>query len=144
MKKLKNFENIAYKLRPNLTSLARAKASLTSKPLNIIMLTLDSLSRRMAFRRLPRTIDILNTLNTNHSIYDFKLHQVMGQDSLHFFIPMILNQFSGQNSYNLSKSVWQDMHRNGFVSLLGTDICGMSFSNVFGRIPDVDHIMSTI
>jgi hypothetical protein len=48
------------------------------------MTTLDSLSRRHFFRKLPQTVDYLNELAEDGSgfkVYDFKVHNVIGADT---------------------------------------------------------------
>ena len=56
------------------------------------MLTLDSLSRRHFFRKLPKVIDFMNSLNldknSKFSIFDFKLHNILGGDSPENQVPI--------------------------------------------------------
>jgi hypothetical protein len=54
------------------------------KPLMIVMPTLDSLSRRHFFRKLPETVEYLNKLadeSEEFKVYDFKVHNIIGSDT---------------------------------------------------------------
>jgi hypothetical protein len=55
------------------------------------MLTVDSFSRRHFYRKMKKTIDYFNKGHENFSIFDFKLHNVIGQSSVQNIVPI----FSG-------------------------------------------------
>ena len=59
-----------------------------NKPLIVMMLTVDSYSRRHFFRKLPKTVEFLNQLNGNFSVFDFKLHNVYGASSVENMVPI--------------------------------------------------------
>ena len=64
------------------------------KPLIVMMLTIDSYSRRHFFRKLPETVKFLNSLNSTFpafAAFDFKLHNIFGQSSVENMVPI----FSG-------------------------------------------------
>lgn len=95
------FEDVVYINRLNSSSLHRAQTSLPpSPPLHILMLVLDSVSRRSLFRKLPLTLSLLNSLPTNFEAFDFKLHNVMGEHSNESFMPT----FFGDMEYGRLKS----------------------------------------
>jgi hypothetical protein len=57
----------------------------SSERIKIVHLVVDSYSRRHFFRKLPRTVEYLNSLNDMGSFYrvfDFKIHNVKGADSI--------------------------------------------------------------
>jgi Protein of unknown function (DUF229) len=61
------------------------------KPLIVIMLTIDSYSRRHFFRKLPKTLKYLNSLNSSYAVFDFKLHNEFAGSSTENMVPI----FSG-------------------------------------------------
>ena len=127
-----------------------SKAKLTKKPRIILFLTLDSLSRRHSFRKIPSVIDFLNSLNlnnTDYSVFDYKLHNVLGPDSISNQVPIFGGldsfkpEFSGnQNIDNLGNtSLWHILREKGYVSLFGLENCDNYFPSSIGRIPKVDY-----
>ena len=57
-------------------------------PLTILNLYLDSVSRKLFFRKFPLTVKFLNALNEKkYKVYDFKLHSVIGDNSLPNLFP---------------------------------------------------------
>ncbi|CAG9325562.1 unnamed protein product [Blepharisma stoltei] len=148
--KWSKFEHVAYKVRLNEESLQRAKNSLRSKPINIVMLVIDSLSRRMFFRKLPKSVDYINSIAKNVSIFDFKLHHVMGQNSQYSFmptfygdIPIVVSPFMQGDLY-YDVSIWKYLHERGFVTMMGMDNCDDNLPQFIGRKPKVDHKMGSI
>jgi hypothetical protein len=56
------------------------------------MLTLDSFSRNHFYRKLERTVAWLQDLAKNsksHSVFDFKLHNVLGTNTASNIIPIL-------------------------------------------------------
>ncbi|CAG9325559.1 unnamed protein product [Blepharisma stoltei] len=148
--KTTDFEHVAYKVKPNHESLKRAEKSLKGKPLNIVMLVIDSLSRRMFFRKLPKSVEYLNSIAKNVSIFDFKLHHVMGQNSQYSFmptwygdIPIVVSPMNKGDLY-YDVSIWKYLHERGFVTMMGMDNCGDNLPQFIGRKPRVDHKMGSI
>jgi hypothetical protein len=95
------FEDIIYRNVINKTSLNRALKTLKSsesKPINIAMIVLDSVSRRSFFRKLPKTLNFLN--NQSRPVHDFYIHNVHGEYSADSFMPT----FMGDTSYSRLKS----------------------------------------
>lgn len=149
--KTKHFENVVYKLRPNIPAYKRARTSLKGKPMNIIMLVFDSLSRRMFFRRFPKTLNYLNNkLPDEYSMFDFKLNNVMGRNSEMFFNPTLFGDIKMERKNNQAgdfhteNAIWTHLHKTGFVSLIGADGCNDPVSIFWGRNPKVDHIMGSL
>ncbi|CAG9325560.1 unnamed protein product [Blepharisma stoltei] len=149
-RKTTGFEHVVYKVKPNHESLERAKNSLCGKPINIVMLVIDSLSRRMFFRKLPKSVEYLNSIAKNVSIFDFKLHHVMGQNSQYSFMPtwygdipiVVSSMNKGDLYYDIS--IWKYLHERGFVTMMGMDNCGDNLPQFIGRKPKVDHRMGSI
>ena len=89
----------------------------TDKPKIIYFLTLDSMSRRHTFRKTPQIIDYLNSLNfdpeSNYSVFDFKLHNILGSNSIANQIPI----FGGKNKFVKSFPGDQNIDYIGNTSL---------------------------
>lgn len=145
-----NFEYVDYKLKLNKSALDRAQKSMKETKLNVVMLVIDSMSRRNFFRKLPRSIGFLNSLSRNISVFDFKMHHVMGQNSPASFMPTLYGDFkfkirskptAGDLYYD--RSIWKYLHHRGFVSLIGFDHCGDIYAKCIGNNPQVDHLMTS-
>ncbi|CAG9319439.1 unnamed protein product [Blepharisma stoltei] len=147
-----NFEHFVYKLRPKDLALKRAENYFKGeKPLNIVMLVVDSLSRRQFFRKLPISLNFLKNLSSNYSFFDFKLNNVMGRNSHFFIMPALFGDIKYEaiyrpyrEDYHTENSIWKKLHEKGFVSFFGSDGCVDSFSAFLGRAPKIDHIMGSV
>jgi hypothetical protein len=134
------------------------KLNKTSKtrPLTVINLFLDSISRKTFYRRLPKTISFLNNLNRkDFKLYDFKLHTSVADNSLPNLFPLWTGHHYSEKTrkemqenklknddliYNIS--IWKDFKEKGWVSLFGVEFCNHYFAYGIGRSPRVDHLMS--
>ena len=126
------------------------KVKSNKRPIIIYFLTLDGVSRRHFYRKLPKTMQYFNNLKTHHlniAIYDFKLHNVFGRLSVENQVPIFgkyenyVSKFSG-NQYidKLGKNaLWNILRNKGFISLLGFDDCDYDFADSLGRNPNVDY-----
>ena len=90
------FSNAIHISRKDPKVLQRAKDKANSlspkqKPLILFILTIDSFSRRHFYRKLPKTVKMFNRGIKDFSIFDFKLHNVVGQSSIENIVPI----FSG-------------------------------------------------
>ena len=87
------------------------------KPRIIFFLTLDSMSRRHTFRKIPQIVDYLNSLNfdpeSNYSVFDFKLHNIFGSNSIANQIPI----FGGKDKFQKTFPGNQDIDYIGNTSL---------------------------
>jgi hypothetical protein len=112
------------------------------------MLTLDSFSRNHFFRKLDRTVDLLNDISksSNFTIFDFKLHNVHASDSIENMLPIFgeteqANFLGDQDVDKLGeKGLWNIFRELGFVSVLGFENCDFRFPDAMGRKPKFDHI----
>ena len=130
---------------------SKLPSSLNTKPKLIYFLTLDSMSRRHAYRKIPKVIDYLNTLNSDNSsefsAFDFKIHNILGPDSISNQVPIFggmenfVRDFKGKQDIDkLGKSaLWSILREKGYVSLLGLENCDSYFPRSLGRVPDVDY-----
>ena len=135
----------------NQTAYKAAKPLVTSKPKLIFFLTLDSMSRRHLFRKTPKLVSFMNSLNLNQSsgfsVFDFKIHNILGSDSISNQVPIFggidkfVREFGGdQNIDKLGESaIWNILRGKGFVSMLGLENCDNFFPGSLGRMPQVDY-----
>jgi hypothetical protein len=64
------------------------REALKSEPspnLTIVMVYLDSMSRSHFFRKLPKSVDYLNSIksdsSSDYSVFDFKMFNIIGEDT---------------------------------------------------------------
>ncbi|CAG9322040.1 unnamed protein product [Blepharisma stoltei] len=163
-------EGAVYSHRPNATSIKRTKEKMkemqerakekynsrTTKPLTVLMLVFDSLSRRHFYRKLPHTQEFLNNIDSNKfSVFDFKIHNVMGDNSL----PNVYPVWTGKTLIDLSRqekyenkvqmkdligpdAFWYYLKEKGWMTLFSTEFCDDYFSFKTGRKIDADHVMA--
>jgi hypothetical protein len=57
----------------------------------VLVLVVDSFSRNHFYRKLPRTVEFLNSLNTGAKFkaFDFLIHNVVGANSIQNQIPLL-------------------------------------------------------
>ena len=79
------------RFKPELHKNAKEKMkslNITNKPLIVMLLTVDSYSRRHFFRKLLKTVEFLNSLNPSFAVFDFKLHNEFGASSVENMVPI--------------------------------------------------------
>mmetsp|Transcript_8395 Transcript_8395/g.16713 ORF Transcript_8395/g.16713 Transcript_8395/m.16713 type:complete len:667 (-) Transcript_8395:374-2374(-) len=144
------YEIVAAKPRIDQKLLKLAKNSMVEpEPVRILHLVVDSFSRRHFFRKLPKTVELLNSLKANPSYhaYDFKLHNIAGTSSPDNQVWV----FSGKPDHSRSRKkpnfindIWNKLRPYGFVSLLGFDDCNKNFAPVLGLDVTVDHAVNEL
>ena len=86
-------------------------------PLTVIMLVIDSMSRSHFYRRLPKTLKFLNSTSPkNITITDFKLHNIIGSNS----IPNVYSVLTGRPYLPMSSET-QEKNSEKTKDLLGKD-----------------------
>ncbi|CAG9327038.1 unnamed protein product [Blepharisma stoltei] len=139
--------------RFNETAYNMAKSKTKGKPKIIFMLTLDSLSRRHFFRKLPKTVDFLNSLNHENSEYwafDFKLHNILKPNSVGNQVPIFggiekfVEFFEGNQNidYLGDTALWNILREKGYISLFGLENCDNYFPRSLGRMPNFDYTVN--
>ena len=129
---------------------AKKKMKEGERPKIIYFLTLDSVSRRHFFRKLPKVAEFFNNLNETHpdfAVYDFKLHNVIGGNSVANQVPIFggieqfLTKFPGnQDVDRLGKhAIWNIIREKGYISLFGMEDCDHYFSVSLGKSIKVDY-----
>lgn len=133
----------------NRSAYEKAKAKVVGTPKIVYFLTLDSLSRRHFFRKTPKIVEYLNSLNKGNkfSVFDFKLHNNQADTSPKNQVPI----FSGSSQYGMlsdsnknkdllgKKALWNILRDKGYINLVAFEDCDGSFVNYFGRYPNIEY-----
>ena len=136
--------------RFNKTLFNLSKNKTIGKPKIIFFLTLDSLSRRHFYRKLPSVISLFlnfTKIFPYFNVYDFKLHSTIGEDSVANQVPILgglkkfVRKFSGNKKidYLNDTALWNILRDKGYISLLGFDDCDKTFSHSIGQNPNTDY-----
>ena len=141
--------------RKNKTAAARAREIMRKqaavRPVTVILLTLDSFSRRHFYRKLPKTVSLLSEVNreNNFTIFDYKLHNVADMGSAGNMLQIFANSsyFLGLPDEVIDERLygrlWMLMKAAGFVTMFGFEDCDHHFVGAFGRKLEVDHLVRT-
>lgn len=129
-----------------------AKKLTKHKPKIIYFLTLDSMSRRHFFRKMPKTLEFLDSLNSNSSfsVFDFNLHNILGGDSADNQVPMLGGNIhfpktqsgSQEKDFLGENAIWNLLRKKGYISVLALESCDHNFINALGRKPEIDYVLS--
>jgi len=122
----------------------------TKRPLTILMLTIDSYSRRHFFRKLPKTAEYLNSLNqgSDFSVFDFQIHNLFGASSVDNILPIFAN-FTEIDTPDVMRDIvgdsalWNIFRQHGFVTYVGFEDCDRYFPDNIGRFPEADHLTNS-
>lgn len=129
-------------------------AAKTTTPLSVIMISVDSMSRKHFYRKMPITLEFLRSLDKEkHRVFDFKIHNIIGDNS----IPNVYGVMTG-SSYPFEnnkkkhenaqieddlikkEAIWTYLRSKGWVTFFGAEFCDDYFSYGIGRKPSVDHL----
>jgi hypothetical protein len=122
----------------------------TEKPMMILLVTVDSFSRRHFFRKLPTTVEYLNELNrdSKYAVFDFKLHNIIGADTsenmMRVFGTRWVKSFPGKQGIDFhgDDAIWSILKKHGFMTLYGSDACTHNVPKSLGKKPKVDHAVN--
>lgn len=134
------------------TMLLEEKFNISKPPLSIVMITVDSFSRRHFFRKLTKTVELLNRIEQqgDWKVTDFKLHNIIGTDTAENQSFVFGTGFAGYASRRETRgadlfgesAIWKQLGDRGFVSLLGFEGCAYKMNRVIGRNPKADHVVN--
>ncbi|CAG9336230.1 unnamed protein product [Blepharisma stoltei] len=123
------------------------KTGVFHRPQIVFMLTVDSFSRRHFFRKLPKTVEFLNSLgDSKYSVFDFKIHNIYGDTSINNMVPVLGNKTLKVHrkppkvDYIGPSALWNQFREMGYITYLGFEDCDYYFPKSLGRYPEVDHI----
>lgn len=149
------FNETLYKETAQTMQKLRQAHSTHKKPLIVLMMIVDSFSRKHFFRKLHKTVDYLNHLNSGNSykIYDFFMHNIIGTNSVgnqapilgsNFYIENIEEKYIGDLNQDFAgeDGIWTIYKKKGFVTYFGLESCDNSFPRKLGRMPNIDHVSS--
>ena len=113
-------------------------------------MTVDSFSRRHFFRKMKKTVSLLNSLNANqtYQAFDFKLHNLKGGNSIENMVPILGTKLeknwdeSVEDKDVLAEdAIWNILRSMGFVTIMGLESCELQFTQALGEHPQVDHLI---
>jgi hypothetical protein len=141
--KEKFLENALYRHRVKSKVLSRPSSS---DPIKILMITLDSVSRRSFFRKMPETVKYLNKLN-HFQTFDLKIHNVMGEYSANNIMPQLLGDIPYKLHWEIPNSdifkeraIWTYAKSKNFSTLFIEEGCTNDLARYLGKEINVDHI----
>ena len=149
--KTEELEYAVYRNRRNNTVFRRAKRLKNEDlpPLIVLILTLDSVSRRNFYRKMPLTADFLRNLSSSFRVFDFKLSNVMGEYSADNILPMLYGEVPVKMLKSIpdtdvfyDRSIYKLAKEHGFVTAFLEDNCGDDLARYMGRRIDTDHLGS--
>lgn len=126
------------------------------RPMTVLNVFIDSVSRRNFYRKLLKTQEFLNEINGNgFRVYDFKMSSAIADNTLPNLFPLwagekmedIPPEIRSENAKKdkdliKSKSIWKYLKERGWITLFGSEFCNDYFAYGIGRRPSVDHHMS--
>ncbi|CAG9326800.1 unnamed protein product [Blepharisma stoltei] len=136
------------------------------KPLTVIILLLDSVSRYHFYRNLNQTVDFFNSnivtgeFSKKLAIYDFLINNAQGDTTRPNMIPLLygyelseleekLSNYTIHNPSNWFKfkqaqndAIWNHYKDLGFVTMFGYDTVNDFLSLCTGRKISTDHVVS--
>lgn len=138
----------------------------TEKPIFVLLLVLDSVSRFSAYKNLPKTVELLNEkvnfgeYSKNYSFYDFKTPSVLGMNTRPNMVPILYGQTDKQHDAILGKedylqlnqwkkfvdlqdkAIWMEYWKLGFVNMFIYDSVYDFMVKSFGRNLIADHVFN--
>lgn len=163
----KNIQGAAYSLKENQEARKRTRDKMQEmlkkngtrkivKPMTVINLFIDSVSRRTFYRKLPKTLELLQEINGGKfTVYDFKLSSTIDDNTLPNMYPLwagekLANMTMEVRDENASKnedliedkSIWNFLKERGWITMFGTEFCNDYLIYGLGKKPNVDHHMA--
>lgn len=126
----------------------------------ILLLAVDSASRRHFYRKLPKTVELLRELQQGGTVHvaDFLIHNIIGDNSARNQIPVFtgkprlvnkaIKELEGTPEALFHGDALQKQHlmhilgELGFVTLLSFEFCHQYFATYMGDQPSVDHLVA--
>ncbi|OMJ93836.1 hypothetical protein SteCoe_3163 [Stentor coeruleus] len=126
------------------------------KPMTVINLFIDSVSRRTFYRKLPKTLELLQEINGGKfSVYDFKLSSTIDDNTLPNMFPFWAGEKLVNMTYEVKeenskkyvdliedKSIWHFLKERGWMTMFSTEFCNDYLVYGLGKKPNVDHHMA--
>lgn len=124
------------------------------KPLTILNIFLDSISRKNLYRNLPDTLKYLNALDPKKfRVFDYKLHDALADNSLPNLFPLWKGEFFQEQTIEErtankfqetdllgENAIWNIMRSRGWATMFAAEFCNFYFSYGIGRKPSVNHL----
>ncbi|CAG9328375.1 unnamed protein product [Blepharisma stoltei] len=138
----------------------------SSKPLTVLTVVFDSVSRQHFYRILTKTVDYMNQniakgkFSKEFAIYDFKIEHASGENTLPNVVPLLLGEsydnhkdkVRGSSLSNSERfksiqqehSIWKHFEDQGFVTMFGWETKWDYLSKMVGRKVWTDHVVSRL
>ena len=118
--------------------------------LTVMILVVDSFSRKHFVRKLPQTVKYLNRLKKGeeYHVTDFYIHNIVGSNSVGNQAPLLGRNIQEAYLGDLNRdfagdsALWNIYKNRGFVTLFGLESCDNSFPRKLGRKPNIDYVSS--
>jgi hypothetical protein len=156
---LRNLFNSTSAFRALSISKGLQSKSSAFRPLTVILLVLDSVSRQSFYRNLKKTVAFLNQDSPNYEVFDFLLNNAQGEKTSENLAPLLYgkNLEHLQNVFNEASifdekdwkkfeeyqekhAIWKKFERQGFVTLFSFDSYTDYVSLFTGRRILADHV----
>ncbi|CAG9315725.1 unnamed protein product [Blepharisma stoltei] len=151
-----DFDMFAMKPKLNLAAYIETKQKIddlqtasgtNKKPILIAMLTLDSFSRRHFFRKLPKTVELLNRYENSKDwkVFDFKFHNIIGartsdNQANYWGLGKKIKENSSLSRFG-KHAIWRKLKELGFMTLFGYEGCPYGLVSSIGSQPDADSVV---
>lgn len=145
--------------------IAEEKKKLKKKPLSVIVILIDSVSRQSLFRNLPQTVNFLNTYLLNNgygndfTMFDFLNNNAIRPKTIYNMIPILTGESystlfskvsnktweieSEQHLFkeNEKKSIWHEFKNQGFLTMFSFETVEDYLSTIIGKKIIADHVV---
>ncbi|OMJ92731.1 hypothetical protein SteCoe_4482 [Stentor coeruleus] len=145
--------------------IAEGKKKPIKKPLSVIIIIIDSVSRQSLFRNLPQTVNFLNTYMSNSAygkdftMFDFLNNNAIKPKTIYNMVPIYTGQsYSSLYSKvanktwenesdqllfkeNEKKSIWHEFKNQGFLTMFSFETVEDYLSEIIGKKIIADHVV---
>ncbi|CAG9325547.1 unnamed protein product [Blepharisma stoltei] len=139
----------------------------TQKPLTVLVLMVDAVSRQHFFRSMGSTVEFIReniingTYSDTYNVYDFYNGNSHGENTLPNLVPLLFGHsyfdhllqtrylsLKSADSTNKflkiqEKIIWKDFEKNGFVTMFGWETRWDYFAEIGGRKILCDHVAAS-
>jgi len=164
---INKFQKKASQRALSITKSISSELKVTPKPLTVLLVVFDSVSRQHFYRNFPQTIEFLNRefakggrYQEKFSFYDFLINNVHGENTQPNMVPLLYgynmdyhkSRLQGYDLKNQSHwwkfeelqkdAMWKHYESLGFVTMFGYDTVWDFLSKCTGRRVLTDHVAS--
>ncbi|CAG9332912.1 unnamed protein product [Blepharisma stoltei] len=145
----------------------KAKMTEPSKPLTVLVIVFDSVSRQHFYRMLAETVSFMNNsiasgaYAENFALYDFQIEHSIYINTMSNIIPLLLgkpeedakakvkglklaNNYQEDFAKNQKDALWKYYENFGFVTMFGWENRSGWLSKIIGRKVLADHVVNNL